>query len=449
MTTPDQDPHVRSDHPYPTMPPGIRICDDEIAAGDWFFYRDRQLVVHAEDLARVRRSLSLLGLREGEHYESGRSRVGRPFSVLEFGERSGVDTVGLLRTLRYRGLEDGPDHDGQPDDGAGHDGGAAPEPAPPRVWPNHVIGLQYHTNWGSGTLPIPRGPLSDLPVGENLPGTGVCVGVLDTGIVEHPWFGGRWSPAAGRGLPDVTDRPGAGPTLPHDCGHGEFVAGTVLEHAPGAHLVIDRVDHSDGCIDDVQLHERLAALLAGDDQLDVLNLSLGGYTADNRPLPLTCDVLTDALDRRPDLVVVASAGNDGDDRPMWPAALRSVVGVGAVGTGGGRWSLSNFGAWVNAWSLGEDLPGPFLNWPPAPPPQTGDLEPGPRDPHAAGQFGQRFEGWATWSGTSFAAARVSGAVAAELKRDGRSPREVVFDLVTDAPVRFESGGLVLPATYVG
>ena len=452
MTTPDQDPHVRPDHPYPTMPPGIRICDDEIAAGDWFFYRDRQLVVHAEDLARVRRTLSSLGLREGEDYESGRSRAGRPFTVLEFGDRAEVDTIDLFRTLRYGDLDDRPDRDGYPDDGAGDDraaGPGEPEPAPPRVWPNHVIGLQYHTNWGSGTLPIPRGPLSDLPVGENLPGTGVRVGVLDTGIVDQPWFGGRWSPAAGRDLADVLDEPGAAPRLPYDCGHGGFVAGIVLEHAPGAHLVIDRVDHSDGCIDDVELHERLAALLDGENDLDVLNLSLGAYTADNRPLPLTCDVITDALDRRPELVVVACAGNDAQDRPMWPAALRRVVGVGAVDTLGGRWSLSNFGEWVNAWSLGEDLAGPFLYWPAAPPPQTGDLEPGPRDTAAAGQYGQRFEGWAIWSGTSFAAARVSGAVAAELKRDGRGPREVVFDLVTDAPVRFESGGLVRPATYVG
>jgi hypothetical protein len=60
----------------------------------------------------------------------------------------------------------------------------------------------------------------------------------------------------------------------------------------------------------------------------------------------------------------------------------------------------------------------------------------------------RFDGWARWTGTSFAAARVAGAIAAELKRDGRSPREVVFDLVTTASTAFESGGLVVPATYV-
>jgi subtilisin family serine protease len=452
MTAPEQDPHVRPQHPYPTMPEGIRICDDETAAGDWFFYRDRQLVVHTDDLRRVQESLLSLRLHEDRHYQRNRSTAGRPYALLEFHRDAGVDTIDLLRTLRYGVEEGGADHDGHHDGAAGKDGADGanpdePEPAPLRVWPNHVIGLQYHTNWGSGDLPSPRPPLSELPAGENLPGTGVRVGVLDTGIMEQPWFGDRWSPAAGRGPQEVADRPGSGPTLPFGCGHGTFVAGIVLQHAPGADLVVDRVDSADGCIDDVELHERLAALLTGDD-LDVLNLSLGGYTVDNMPLPLTCDVLTDALDRRPELVVVASAGNEAHDRPLWPAALRRVVGVGAVDAGGGRWSLSNFGEWVDAWSLGDELPGPFLQWPPGPPPETGDLQPGPRDPHAVGQFGQRFEGWAAWSGTSFAAARVSGAVAAELKRDGRSPREVVFDLVTNAAVSFEDGGLVVPATYV-
>ena len=44
---------------------------------------------------------------------------------------------------------------------------------------------------------------------------------------------------------------------------------------------------------------------------------------------------------------------------------------------GGRWSLSNFGEWVNAWSAGEDLPSTFLSWPSGLPPRTGDLDPGP------------------------------------------------------------------------
>jgi Subtilase family len=441
MTSREPDPHLRPDHPYPPLPPGVRICDDDVAAGDYFFYRDRELVVHAEDFARVQESLRVLGV-EQRHYERTSSAAERPLVRLQFRAEAPGDTIDLFRRLRFGDVADGSDHEHEP---------AAPgevEPATPRVWPNYVVGLQYHTKWGAGSLPRPHSPLSPLPTGDNLPGAGVRVGVLDSGIEDQAWFDQRWSPAAGRSRADVEEQPGAGSTLPYQCGHGTFCTGIVLQHAPGAHVVVDRVDSTSGILDDWQLHLRLSALLGQANEVDVLNLSLGGYTADNRPLPCTGDVLTAALEANPDLVVVASAGNDGRNRPVWPAAMRAVVGVGAVGADGRRWPLSNFGEWVNAWSAGEDVPSTFLSWPSGPPPQTGSLDPGPTDPTAEEQCDVRFDGWATWAGTSFAAARVSGAVAAELRRDGRSPREVVFDLVTNAAVPFESGGLVVPATYV-
>ena len=440
MTSREPESHVRPDHPYPTLPPGIRVCDDEVAAADFFFYRERELVAHAEDLARVEESLRVLGV-EREHYEPTHSSAERPLVRLQFTAAAPIDAIDLFRRLRFGAVEDHADHDHEPAPGQ-------VEPGTLRVWPNQVVGLQYHTNWGAGTLPRPHAPLSPLPTGDNLPGAGVRVGVLDSGIEDQVWFDNRWSPAAGRSRADVAEQPGTGSTLPYQCGHGTFCAGTVLQHAPGAHVVVDRVDSTSGVLDDWELHLRLSALLDPVNEIDVLNLSLGGYTADNRPLPCACDVLTAALEANPDLVVVASAGNDGHDRPVWPAALRGVVGVGAVATNGGRWSLSNFGEWVNAWSAGEDLPSTFLSWPSGLWPQTGDLDPGPNAACPEEQYGVRFEGWARWTGTSFAAARVSGAIAAELKRDGRSPREVVFDLVRNASIPFESGGLVVPATYV-
>jgi Subtilase family len=440
MTSHEPDPHVRSDHPYPPLPPGVRICDDDVAAGDFFFYRDRELVVHAEDLERVQESLHRLGV-ERQHYEPTPSSAERPLVRLQF-TPAAPDTIDLFRQVRFGDVEDHPDHGHEPVD-PGQD-----EPATPRVWPNYVVGLQYHTKWGAGSLPRPHPPLSPLPTGDNLPGCGVRVGVLDSGIEDQAWFDQRWSPAAGRSRADVEDQPGTGNTLPYQCGHGTFCTGTVLQHAPGAHVVVDRLDSTSGVLDDWQLHLRLAALLGPANEIGVLNLSLGGYTADNRPLPCAGDVLTAALEDDPDLVVVASAGNDGRNRPVWPAAMRSVVAVGAVAADGSRWSMSNFGEWVNAWSAGEDLPSTFLCWPSGLPPRTGVLDPGPLPAGTGEGCEVRFDGWASWTGTSFAAARVSGAIAAELKRDGRSPREVVFDLVTNASTPFESGGLVVPATYV-
>jgi subtilisin family serine protease len=450
MAAPDHDRHLRPGHPYPTLPPGIRICDDEHAGGDFFFYRDGQLVVHIEDQRRVRDLLTVLGYEQDRHYHATRSSVNRPFALLEF--EGQIDTIDVFRALRYDGIGDDPGTEREAGTGTDHGphtatGVEQPEPDSPQVWLNQVAHVQYHTGWGAGTPPYPRGPLSRLPAGDNLPGTGVRVGVLDTGIENQDWLDGRWSEAAGRSRTEVTDDSGDAPTLRYQAGHGSFVAGTILQHAPGAQLVVDRLDDVAGCIDDWALHKRLSAMLDPENQLDVLNLSLGGYTAGRRPLPCVGSVLTDALDARPELVVVASAGNDGTDRTMWPAAMARVIGVGAIGADGDRWPQSNFGEWVNAWSLGEDLASTFLRWPRAQSPHRyGDLEPGPHYPFPPPQA-QRFEGWATWSGTSFAAARVSGAIAAELKRDGRSARRVVFDLVESAAHGFESGGLVTPATY--
>ncbi len=91
------------------------------------------------------------------------------------------------------------------------------------------------------------------------------------------------------------------------------------------------------------------------------------------------------------VVVVASAGNDAMSRPVFPAALPDVVGVGAFGPSGPA-SFTNFGPWVNACAPGIDLVGVFFSW---------------SDQPAHLQF----RGWAIWSGTSFAGPIVAAAIA--------------------------------------
>jgi subtilisin family serine protease len=211
-------------------------------------------------------------------------------------------------------------------------------------------------------------------------------------------------------------------------------------------VVVERMRDRHGCVDDWTVHSLLPGLLdQGRNPVDVLNLSFGGHTSDNLPLPGVCTVLDEFLDANPDVVVVASAGNEGDSRPVWPAALPRVVGVGALTANGKyRWPQSNRGSWVNAWTVGVDLAGPFVRWPAT---GTGPLQRPPNYAQPWTPQSARFEGWATWTGTSFAAARVSGAIAAELKRDSRTPRRVVSDLVDNATTRFESGAVVSPAVF--
>jgi len=100
-------------------------------------------------------------------------------------------------------------------------------------------------------------------------------------------------------------------------------------------------------------------------------------------------------------VVVAAAGNSGLCRPFFPAALPTVVGVGALDSAGRAW-FSNFGGWVDACAPGVGVVSTFFFG------TTEPLKPKKSQDHA------RFDGWAQWSGTSFSAPKVAAAIAQEM-----------------------------------
>ena len=115
--------------------------------------------------------------------------------------------------------------------------------------------------------------------------------------------------------------------------------------------------------------------------------------------------------------IVASAGNDGAERPVYPAAFaaepalcydskRSVLSVGALGTPTERAPYSNSGPWVADWQKGTNI----LSIMPLTTKSSEDPRPG-FDPIAAPAPG---DGYAWWSGTSFAAAVTAGRLAASL-----------------------------------
>ncbi|WP_260615393.1 S8 family serine peptidase [Microbispora sp. KK1-11] len=119
--------------------------------------------------------------------------------------------------------------------------------------------------------------------------------------------------------------------------------------------------------------------IAGHSVCVLENTTFGGHTFDDAP-PLG---LAEALTGFP--AVVACAGNTASSRPFWPAALPGVVAVGAL-DGDARAGFSAYGPWVDVWAPGVGLVSSFLDY--------GD-----------------FHGYAAWSGTSFAAAVVTGALA--------------------------------------
>ena len=168
---------------------------------------------------------------------------------------------------------------------------------------------------------------ADLAWGEST-GSGVTVAVVDTGIDKyHPdladnILGGLNFVYKGRKLtPSKWD---------DDNGHGTHVAGIiaatdneigVIGVAPEAKLYAVKVLDASGS---GWLSDVVAAVeLCVDDQMDVVNMSLG-TTYDYPLLEQACQVAAEA-----GILLVAAAGNEGAD-VLYPAAYSSVIAVGAT-----------------------------------------------------------------------------------------------------------------------
>ena len=287
--------------------------------------------------------------------------------------------------------------------------------------PVHLFRGEPNYQGGPGDVPA---PVADpLPRPPKAPSShAVTVAVLDTGLSStHPWFRNQsWEAVDG----DVTDRldDDGNYELDAQAGHGTFIAGIVRQRAPGAHLMISRVLSSDGVCDEIELLRALRALhhlsTHHNRRIGVLNLSLGAYTWNNRPPSLLSHVIRQL---GADAVVVSAAGNNDSDRKFWPAAFESVVGVGALTADGQkRTSFSNHGSWVDAWAPGERVASSFVRFdgPAGEEPET-DIDP------------DCFTGFATWSGTSFAAPHVAAALAQQAQEQKTTPKKVLADVLAE------------------
>lgn len=263
------------------------------------------------------------------------------------------------------------------------------------------------------------GPIPDAP----------HVIVLDTGLAhaEHVPDFGNASVAAASGadvdLPDE-DVPVGDGFLDPASGHGTFIAGLISQVAPGCRVTVHRVLSTFGDGDEFTIAGRIddiAAALANQSEAErgrtVLSLSFGGYAFRDPQVLAVAIAAIQALG----VVVVASAGNDGTCRPPLPAALPNVVSVGAVGPNGPA-AFSNYGPWVRACAPGVDLLSKyFTNYDGATPATADGVDP------------DRFEGWALWSGTSFSAPVVAGALARTMIADTACTARDAVARVVDAP----------------
>lgn len=264
----------------------------------------------------------------------------------------------------------------------------------PVVAPHYVMAPAGHMLMGPAYPPVPAGARTALPPADDAPGQGLRIGIVDTGLVPHPWLAGRIDP---RSEPENVPAP-----LAKTSGHGTFVAGVVLLHAPGAEIEVVSALAADGEMDDESVAKAILRLHAP----DIVCLSLGSYGHLNVPPPLTFVALQQlklALDAP---LVVACVGNDERSDKFYPAAWDDVIAVASVDAMTSPSSFTNWGAWVDACARGE----------------------GVHSSYVTGTDGTNsFAGWARWTGTSFAAPRVAGILAAWGEKPSEAADALVFD----------------------
>ncbi|MFI7061820.1 S8 family peptidase [Kribbella sp. NPDC050124] len=259
-------------------------------------------------------------------------------------------------------------------------------------------------------------------------GRGVKVVVLDVGWTEAPhadWLNG----VTGDDEDEFDD---AGMIRPY-AGHGTFIAGVIRAIAPKTEVVVKSYFDKAGAMFEVDLAERLAEVVAGNP--DIISLSAGSKTRFDLPALGLGTFTTPREGTLDGPVLVAAAGNDGDDRKFWPAAHDETVSVGALAADGvSRASFSNFGSWVDVYAPGENLINAFLSgeYRCTERPNKGKL--------------REFAGMARWSGTSFSTPLVVGLIAGRMSLTGERPKQAANALLAYSRTRVlpKVGPVLLP-----
>jgi thermitase len=249
------------------------------------------------------------------------------------------------------------------------------------------------TAWSSSTV-LPALPIENQATWNQIKlneahrlsrnfGGGIKVAVIDSGIdLQHPIFAGKLSASTefwdyvGK---DATPQDEAGG---NGYGHGTAVAGIILQVAPRAKILPIRVLRPDGS---ANTSDVVAAIgRAVNNGANIINLSLGTGGYDQSLM----DICTWANTRG--VRIIAAAGNNGQQDNMdspamysWhPGTYQMTIGVGSVNTNDQRSSFSSYGDGIFGFAPGEGI------W---------SAYPGNKS--------------ANFTGTSFAAPIVSGAVA--------------------------------------
>lgn len=290
------------------------------------------------------------------------------------------------------------------------------------VSPNHVVPLSGVMKGAggpepsAGARPFPAVRFDRADPDLPLP----VVAVLDTGVSAEARGDGYLAMAVAEADIDLLDDFPPDGLLDAGAGHGAFVAGVVQQVAPDATIRILKVLDSDGITTDAEVADRMRAAVEAGAQ--ILNMSLGTETVDDDPPPALLDVVTDLAENHPDVVIVCAAGNAANTERMWPAAFAvtfpNVVAVAALDPEGAGAPWSSHGDWITCSAIGEGVVSTYVIGT-----EDGDLIDDP-NPDTYGK-----NAWATWSGTSFAAPQITGAIVRICGETGLSPRHALANLL--------------------
>jgi hypothetical protein len=285
---------------------------------------------------------------------------------------------------------------------------------------------------GPAAQPAPDQPQPEALRADVRPDKVARVAIIDTGIAAQPvdrddgLLGGV--PRTRDNIDPLTSFPVGGPHqyLDFDAGHGTFVAGIVNQIAPYALISMYRAIDSDGIGSEVDVAcAMIDAVRAGN---QIINLSLGCRTQDDFPpiaLEAALTVIAEMDAEKPEeerTIIVAAAGNSGDTRPFWPAAFSGagfpeVVSVAGLNPNMTPSLWSSRGFWVTCSTVGQGLHSTYVYGKESPlidPAETEFLPPNP---------------FAVWSGTSFAAPQVAGAIARLYQAPGATLRGALRELL--------------------
>jgi subtilisin family serine protease len=207
------------------------------------------------------------------------------------------------------------------------------------------------------------------------------------------------------------------------------VCGVLQQVAPQATIVVYRKADTDGMATVQDIGN--AIIQGARDGANIISLSMATPGVDDEAPAALLTAVQTVQDEHPEVLIVASAGNNGTDVPMYPAAIPAVIGVAALQADLTPADWSSFGDWVTCSAVGVGIASTFV--------------PGVEDER--GGSTQKFgpNAWAIWSGTSFSAPQIAGTVAryCQLSLNPITPLDALQQLLSGAPTEAGYGAKVL------